>query len=100
MSNETSLDELAELIDEADKLAKEGKLQRVGEAKEANLSKCSGPCGEIKPRIQNGKYPDGRNKKWVNEKGELWVGRRCPDCVKSSMKERMRKFRSKEVSDV
>lgn len=69
------------------------------ESKEINLSKCS-KCQDIKPRIQNGKYPDGRNKKWVNEKGELWVGRKCPDCVKSSMKERMRKFRSKEATDV
>lgn len=63
--------------------------------KEINLSKCSA-CQEIKPRIQAGKYPDGRNKKWVNEQGILWVGRKCPDCVKSQMKVRMQKFRSKE----
>jgi len=65
---------------------------------EINLSKCS-VCQEIKTRIQNGKYPDGRNKKWVNEKGELWVGRKCSDCVKSAMKDRMRKFRSKDESN-
>ena len=65
---------------------------------EVNLSKCS-CCQEIKPRIQAGKYPDGRNKKWVNEVGELWVGRRCAQCVKSSMKVRMQKFRSKEKVD-
>lgn len=67
---------------------------------ESNLSKCSAECQEIKPRIQNGKYPDGRNKKWVNEKGELWIGRKCPDCVKSSMKARMRAFRAKDEVDV
>lgn len=66
---------------------------------ESNLSKCS-CCQEIKPRIQNGKYPDGRNKKWIDDKGELWVGRKCPECVKSSMKARMRKFRSKDEADV
>lgn len=64
------------------------------EQNESNLSKCSN-CGEIKERIQAGKYPDGRNKKWVNKDGELWVGRRCADCVKNNMKERMRKTRAK-----
>lgn len=63
--------------------------------KEENLSKCSA-CQEIKPRIQDGKYPDGRNKKWVNEKGDLWVGRRCPDCVRSNMKSRMKIVRKKD----
>ena len=63
--------------------------------KEENLSKCSS-CQEIKPRIQDGKYPDGRNKKWVNEKGELWVGRKCSDCVRSNMKSRMQVIRKKD----
>lgn len=62
---------------------------------EENLSKCS-VCGEIKKRIQNGYYPDNKNKKWVDENGDLFVGRKCPSCVKSQMKLRMKKFRSKE----
>lgn len=65
------------------------------ENKEINLSKCS-VCEEIKPRILVGKYPDGRNKKYTDDSGKLYVGRKCPDCVKSSMKIRMKKFRSKE----
>jgi len=64
--------------------------------KESDLSKCSAECGEIKPRIMIGKYPDGRNKKYADENGNLWVGRACPQCVKSRMKQRMRNFRSKE----
>jgi hypothetical protein len=70
-------------------------------AEEINKSKCSS-CQEIKDRIQNGKYPDNRNKKWVDERGLLWVGRKCPDCVKSGMKTRMQKLRSgrKEEADV
>ena len=55
---------------------------------EKNKSKCS-MCQQIKPRIQDGKYPDMINKKWIDNKGELWVGRRCPECVRLNMKARM-----------
>jgi ribosomal protein L34E len=65
------------------------------EKKEANLSKCSS-CQEIKHRIQNGFFPDNRNKRWVDDKGENWIGRKCPECVRSMMKVRMAKLRSKE----
>lgn len=60
---------------------------------EINKSKCS-VCQGIEIRIQNGFYPDGKNKKWVDESGDLWVGRKCPKCVKLGMKGRMRKLRS------
>lgn len=68
---------------------------------EINKSKCS-VCQEIKTRIQNGKYPDNINKKWVDEAGLLWVGRKCPLCVKTGMKSRMKKLRleRKDSSDV
>jgi hypothetical protein len=61
---------------------------------EQNMSKCS-VCQEIKLRVQVGKYPDNRNKKWVDDKGDLWVGRKCSDCVRKQMKVRMQKLRSK-----
>ena len=60
---------------------------------EINLSKCS-ECQDIKTRIQDGKYPDGKNKRWVDETGKCWVGRKCPLCVVTSMKGRMQKFRA------
>jgi hypothetical protein len=63
--------------------------------KEENLSKCS-VCQEIKPRICIGKYPDGRNKKYSDDKGGLYVGRKCPDCVRSNMKSRMQATRKKD----
>jgi hypothetical protein len=67
---------------------------------ESNLSKCS-CCQEIKPRIQNGKYPDNINKLWIDENGKKWVGRKCPSCVVSNMKLRMNKLRSeRKDSDV
>lgn len=70
-------------------------MEEIEVKQEINLSKCS-CCQEIKTRTQQGFYPDGRNKKWVDDKGELWVGRKCPNCVKVQMKDRMRKFRIKE----
>ena len=69
-------------------------------SEEINQSKCTGKCQSIKTRIQDGKYPDGKNKKWVDEKGQLWVGRRCPECVKDSMKSRMQKLRHERKADV
>jgi len=60
---------------------------------ESNLSKCS-KCQEIKLRKQEGFYPDGRNKKYIDEDGNLYVGRKCPSCVKSHMLGRMRKLRA------
>lgn len=71
----------------------------VEESKEKNLSKCSS-CQEIKTRICVGKFPDGRNKKYADEEGKPWVGRKCPSCVKNGMKARMREFRAKDKSDV
>ena len=65
------------------------------EKQEKNLSKCTS-CQEIKDRIQDGYYPDCKNKKWVNEAGDLWVGRRCPDCVKKNMQGRMKESRAKK----
>lgn len=63
------------------------------EAPEANISLCR-YCGHIKPRILAGKYGNSRNKRWKDDKGSLWVGRRCPDCVRSNMKKRMANGRS------
>lgn len=60
---------------------------------ESNLSKCS-ICQEIKPRIQDGYFPDGRNKKYVDEHGNPYIGRKCPDCVKGMMKKNMSSLRS------
>jgi type II secretory ATPase GspE/PulE/Tfp pilus assembly ATPase PilB-like protein len=68
---------------------------------EINKSKCT-KCQEIKNRIQNGKQPDGINKRWVDENGKSWNGRRCPECTISGMKVRMKELRfdRKKDSDV
>lgn len=63
-------------------------------APEVNESLCRF-CGEIKTRKFKGFYGYSKNKRWVNENDELWVGRRCPDCVRLNMKGRMAKSRSK-----
>jgi hypothetical protein len=60
---------------------------------EINLTKCS-KCQEIKIRKHNGYYPDLRNKKHIDENGNLWVGLVCPSCVVSRSKGGMSKLRS------
>lgn len=52
-------------------------------------------CGLLKPRIQSGIYPDGKNKKFTDDSGKLWNGSVCGDCnVKRSL-ENMKKLRAK-----
>lgn len=46
---------------------------------EANKRKCK-MCGEIKNRIQDDKFPNGINKKWLDENGKQWMGNSCPPC--------------------
>lgn len=53
---------------------------------ERNLRQCK-VCKEIKLRILDGKYNDGRNKKWKDENGKLWNGNNCSDCHKEIQKE-------------
>lgn len=62
---------------------------------ESNLTNCRGPCGLIKLRKQSGTF-DGKNKRWVDQNGAMWVGRICPDCHRNRMKEAKRKERSKD----
>lgn len=46
---------------------------------EQNLRKCK-ICNEEKQRILSGKYPNGKDKKWININNKLWSGSTCPDC--------------------
>lgn len=54
-------------------------------------------CKKIKIRIQNGKFPNGRDKRWIDDGGKQWSGSTCPDCVKDKSKERMKAKRQKDV---
>lgn len=39
-------------------------------------------CGETKKRYIAGKYPNGKDKKYVDENGKEFSGHRCPQCHK------------------
>lgn len=59
---------------------------------ETNRRHCK-VCGELKTRVTSDKYPNGRDKKHVDEHGKLWSGNSCPDCHKKNvlaMKKRKR----------
>lgn len=60
---------------------------------ESNLRKCKS-CKELKNRIQDGKFPNGRDKRWVNENGKQWNGSKCADCVIAKSRETMKKIRA------
>jgi DNA-directed RNA polymerase subunit M/transcription elongation factor TFIIS len=67
-------------------------------SEEANRTICK-VCRKIKMRIQSGKYPDSKDKKWVDESGVQWNGRTCPDCHRERMKFHVRKVRSTGTPD-
>jgi hypothetical protein len=52
-------------------------------------------CGELKVRQEDGKYPNSKNKRYIDENGKLWVGKKCAQCVVLQSKENMRKLRFK-----
>jgi hypothetical protein len=54
--------------------------------KEANLRVCK-KCNETKMRIQDGKYPNGKNKRWRDESGKEWSGNVCGSCNVDRAKE-------------
>lgn len=50
-------------------------------------------CGVLKDRIEAGKFPNGKDKKWRDESGKLWSGKVCGECNNNRSKETMRKSR-------
>jgi hypothetical protein len=47
--------------------------------KETSVIKCSF-CEKVCTRYLAGRYPNGKDKKWVDEKGREFSGRTCPMC--------------------
>ncbi len=64
---------------------------------EVNRKKCK-VCGEEKNRIAAGKFPNNRDKRWIQDDGKLWNGLTCGDCNVKASFNKMRKHRGKEVS--
>ena len=59
---------------------------------ESDLSTCR-LCEKIKIRRFVGKFDD-KNKKYVDETGLLWNGRKCPQCHKDHSRMNMKKKRA------
>lgn len=62
-------------------------------SQEANKRLCK-KCKLLIDRISDGKFTNGRDKRWVDATGKLWNGSMCPACNTERAKETMRKMRS------
>lgn len=62
---------------------------------EKNLRKCK-VCGLLKVRITDGKFPNGKNKRYRDEQNQLWSGNVCGECNKARINEAMKKKRAGE----
>lgn len=60
---------------------------------ETDISQCR-KCGKLEVRKQDGYFPDGKNKRFVNATGAQWSGRSCPDCVRSRVKTQVKQKRA------
>lgn len=58
-----------------------------------DISTCR-KCGGLEVRKQEGYFPDGRNKRFVDAKGCQWSGRSCPTCVRKRVKDTIKKKRA------
>ena len=60
--------------------------------KEINEKQCK-VCLEIKVRVQDERFPNGKDKRWVDPSGSYWNGKICPPCNQERVKNTMRKIR-------
>lgn len=54
-------------------------MDNSSNTKEFSIIKCKG-CGEEKKRILFGRYPNSKDKRWVDDTGREFNGRMCPSC--------------------
>lgn len=59
---------------------------------EKDLRMCK-VCKNIKVRIQDGRYPGGKYKRFVGDNGSEWNGSKCPECHREGMKNAVAKKR-------
>ncbi len=51
-------------------------------------------CKLIKEHIPDGSYPNGKDKRWLDEDKLLWNGKLCGKCNNDRLKELMRSKRT------
>ncbi len=59
---------------------------------ESNKRHCK-ICGQLRTRIEDGKFPNTKNKRYKDEEGKLWNGKTAPCCHGIKVKEGMKKLR-------
>lgn len=58
--------------------------------RDSSTIKCK-HCGLTKTRYLAGRYPSGKDKRWVDEQGREFSGLTCSQCVVDKARERQRK---------
>ena len=55
-------------------------------------------CQQLKVRVQDGYFGTSKNKRYIDENGKLWNGRKCcPDCHKDKVKKGMKELRTQKL---
>jgi hypothetical protein len=54
-------------------------------------------CNEKKIRNPAGKFPNGRDKRYIDAAGSQWVGMTCSQCQASKMRNHQKIKRSKDL---
>lgn len=60
---------------------------------DVDVSTCR-KCGGLEVRKQDGYFPDGKNKRFIDAKGGQWNGRCCPGCQKTKVKVQVKQKRA------
>ena len=68
---------------------------------EWSLIKCK-HCGKECKRILSGKYPNNKDKRWVDEMGREFNGHVCPPCnsEKKSLKQKLKRRADRAVIEM
>lgn len=69
----------------------------LGSSIEENLRHCK-ICNQLKTRKQDGKF-NGKDKKWRDESGLLWMGNTCGSCNRIRVKNSMKRKREKNKNE-
>ncbi len=60
---------------------------------ESNLNKCK-VCLELRVKTEDGKFPNGKTKRYLDQFGKIWNGKVCPQCNRNRAKNTMKSIRT------
>jgi ssDNA-binding Zn-finger/Zn-ribbon topoisomerase 1 len=56
-------------------------------------------CGGSKIRRPAGVFGNGKDRRWVDQHGKLWNGRKCPECNRIRAKNTMKRVRKAKANE-